>query len=174
MRFVTVPADDHVGLHVGVTGNGPDVVVLSGGPGCVHYLENDEIAPRGVRAWYPEPHGVGRSAGGPHTLTRAIAELESVREAADIDRWAALGHSWGSDLAVRYALDHPSRITSVVGVAGHGLHKDRIWSQTYDSLKDTESTIQIDWNFAVHGALSDRLSTGFTSPTCTAAWLTAL
>ena len=31
MRSTTVPADDGTLLHVGVTGAGPDVVVLSGG-----------------------------------------------------------------------------------------------------------------------------------------------
>ncbi|MEQ7129502.1 alpha/beta hydrolase [Actinopolymorpha sp. B11F2] len=155
MRSVTVRADDQTCLHVGVTGNGPDVVVLSGGPGCVHYLEQDDIAPRGMRAWYPEPRGVGRSAGGPHTLDQAVADLEAVRRAAGIDSWVVLGHSWGADLAVRYALDHPSRVRSVVGVAGHGLHKDRSWSQTYESLKHTQPKIDIDWNPTVHQALSE-------------------
>ncbi|MET8778353.1 hypothetical protein ABZV58_25400 [Nocardia sp. NPDC004654] len=41
-----MPADDGSLLRVGVTGRGPDVVVLSGGPGCVHYLEDDALAPR--------------------------------------------------------------------------------------------------------------------------------
>lgn len=66
-------------LHVGVTGHGPDVVVLTGGPGCVQYLERDEISPLGHRAWYPEPRGVGRSGGGPHTMEEAIHDLESIR-----------------------------------------------------------------------------------------------
>ncbi|MGF6886383.1 pimeloyl-ACP methyl ester carboxylesterase [Nocardia sp. GAS34] len=93
MRSLTVTADDGVPLHVGVTGRGPDVVVLSGGPGCVHYLEHDRLAPRGMRAWYPEPRGVGRSGGGPHDLDRAVADLEAVRRAAGAEAWAVLGHS---------------------------------------------------------------------------------
>lgn len=155
MRARTVRADDHICLHVGVTGSGPDVVVLSGGPGCVHYLEHEDIAPRGMRAWYPEPRGVGRSGGGPHTLDRAVADLEAVRRAAGVDSWVVLGHSWGADLAVRYALDHPAHVRSVVGVAGHGLHKDRTWSQIYESLKHTEPEIDIDWVPSVHRALSE-------------------
>src|SRR5262245_45587159 len=90
-----------VELHVGVTGAGPDVVVLSGGPGCVQYLERDELAPRGHRAWFPEPRGVGRSGGGPHTMGEAIADLESIRTAAGVGSWIVLGHSWGCDLGVR-------------------------------------------------------------------------
>ncbi|MBB5918129.1 proline iminopeptidase [Nocardia transvalensis] len=129
------------------------MVVLSGGPGCVQYLEDDRLAPGGMRAWFPEPRGVGRSGGGPHDMARAVADIEAVREAAGIDRWVVLGHSWGSDLAVRYALDHPGRVASVVGIAGHGLHNDRTWSQAYESGRHREFDIEIPWEPTVHAAL---------------------
>ncbi|HEY2308248.1 MAG TPA: alpha/beta fold hydrolase [Streptosporangiaceae bacterium] len=64
---------------------------------------------------------------GPSCMARAVADLEDVRRAVGVARWVVLGHSWGSDLAVRYALDHPGRVAAVVGTAGHGLHKDRSW-----------------------------------------------
>lgn len=140
-------------LDVGVTGEGPDVVVLSGGPGCVHYLEDDAIAPRGVRAWYPEPRGVGRSTGGPHDLERAVADLEAVREAVGVGAWVVLGHSWGADLGVRYALDHPERVRAVVGVAGTGPQRDRSWAEAYDAGKDAEPHPEIAWDRGVHAAL---------------------
>jgi hypothetical protein len=35
VKAVTVRAQDGTPLHVGVTGDGPDVLVLSGGPDCV-------------------------------------------------------------------------------------------------------------------------------------------
>jgi proline iminopeptidase len=57
-------------------------------------------------------------------------------------------------LAVRYALDHPDRVASVVGVAGHGLHKDRTWSQAYESSKHLEADLEIVWEPGVHAALS--------------------
>lgn len=132
MKALTVSADDETPLHVGVTGDGPDVVVLSGGPGCVNYLEDDVIAPRGFRAWFPEPRGVGRSGGGPHDLARAIADLE----------------------AIRAAMDHPQRVRSVVGVAGHGLHKDRTWSQAYSAASHTEDDFAIEWEPDVHESLN--------------------
>jgi len=152
---MSIPADDGISLHVGVTGDGPDVVVLSGGPGCVHYLEDDDLAPRGMRAWYPEPRGVGRSGGGPHDLERAVADLEAVRRVAGVDDWRVLGHSWGSDLAVRYAMEHPGRVRAVVGIAGHGLHEDRTWSQVYEGSRHLEDDVVIDWVPSVHAALND-------------------
>lgn len=101
-------------LHVGVTGHGPDVVVLTGGPGCVQYLERDEISPLGHRAWYPEPRGVGRSGGGPHTMEEAIHDLESIRTGVGVATWIAVGHSWGCDLAVRRR-DPPARWRATKG-----------------------------------------------------------
>lgn len=146
---------DGAALHVGVTGEGPDVVVLSGGPGCVQYLERDEIAPRVHRAWYPEPRGVGRSGGGPHTMEQALADLEGIRGALGIGRWIVLGHSWGCDLAVRYALEHPEAVRGVVGVAGKGPQRDRTWSAAYEAGKAREPVIDIDWVPEVHAALTE-------------------
>jgi proline iminopeptidase len=116
MRSVTVRANDRTGLNVGVTGSGPDVLVLSGGPGCVHYLEHDEIAPRGMRAWYPEPRGVGRSEGGPHNLSQAVADIEAVRRGArgSTAGWCsaipgALSRFLCATEAGGYAVDRPVR-----------------------------------------------------------------
>lgn len=91
---------DGIRLYVGVEGAGPDVVVLSGGPGCVQYLEDAALAPRGMRAWFPEPRGVGRSEGGPHGLTEAVADLEAIRTNAAIDSWVSVD----SDPAVHRSL----------------------------------------------------------------------
>lgn len=152
---LTVPASDGVPLHVSCTGKGTDVLVLSGGPGCVHYLASEELAPAGVRSWFPNPRGVGRSGGGPHDMARAVADLEDIRRALGVSRWVVLGHSWGADLAVRYALDHADRVAAVVAIAGHGLHKDRSWSEIYHARQHTEKAIRIDWSQEVHAALNE-------------------
>jgi proline iminopeptidase len=116
VKSTTVRAKDGTPLHVGVVGDGPEVVVLSGGPGCVNYLE-------------------------------------AIRTKVGAESWTVLGHSWGSDLAIRYALDHPERVRAVVGVAGHGLHEDRLWSEVYSSLSHTEHDFVIEWEPTVHESL---------------------
>lgn len=146
---------DGVALHVGVTGQGPDLVVLTGGPGCVQYLERDDISSPDHRAWYPEPRGVGRSGGGPHTMERAIADLEGIREAALVVSWIVVGHSWGCDLAVRYAVEHPEAVTAVVGIAGRGPQRDRTWSDAYEAGRAAEPVVDIAWVPDVHDSLSD-------------------
>lgn len=149
----SVAADDGVALRVATCGAGPDVLVLSGGPGCVHYLADEALAPTGFRCWLPDPRGVAGSGGGPHDMAQAVADLEAIRRSVGIDRWNVLGHSWGSDLAVRYALDHPERVAAVIGLAGHGLHRDRDWSAAYEAGKRGEVALPIDWVPAVHAAL---------------------
>lgn len=150
-----IASRDGVPLHVATSGSGPDVVVLSGGPGCVQYLEHDLLVPDGMRAWFPESRGVGRSGGGAHTMAQAVDDLETIRTTLDIDGWIVLGHSWGADLAVRYALDCPTSVSRVIGIAGHGLHKDRTWSRQYEDLKGTEPEVEIAWDSTVWQTLTD-------------------
>jgi proline iminopeptidase len=158
VESLLVQAEDGISLHVGVAGQGPDLAVLTGGPGCVQYLERDELSPPDHRAWYPEPRGVGRSGGGPHTMERAIADLEGIRAAVGVSSWTVLGHSWGSDLAVRYAVEHPDSVTAVVGIAGKGPQRDRTWSKAYEAGKASEPAVDIEWAPDVHTALSDSLT----------------
>ncbi len=86
-------------------------------------------------------------------MAQAIDDLETVRTAVGVAEWIVLGHSWGSDLAVRYALDHPQSVRGVAGIAGHGLHRDREWSAAYEAGKASEVAIDIDWVPEVHAAL---------------------
>jgi len=155
MESRTVGVEHDVALHVGVAGDGPDVVVLTGGPGCVQYLERDDLSPPGHRAWYPESRGVGRSGGGPHDMERAIADLEAVRTALGVGQWLVLGHSWGGDLAVRYAVEHPDVVRGVIGIAGRGFQRDRHWSEAYESGLGSEPVVDIEWVPEVNASLSD-------------------
>ncbi|WP_198671904.1 alpha/beta fold hydrolase [Desertihabitans aurantiacus] len=154
MRSTMIEVEPGTSLHVAVCGHGPDVLVLTGGPGCVQYLEDEEIAPPGYRCWYVEPRGVGRSGGGAHTMEQALADLEAVREHLGVGSWTVLGHSWGCDLAVRYALERPSSVAGVVGVAGHGPHRDRTWSAAYEAGRPAEPAVEVAWSREVHASLS--------------------
>lgn len=165
METRTVQAQDGTELHVAGCGDGPDVVVLSGGPGCVHYLAAERLAPAGFRCWFPDPRGVAASGGGPHTMADAIHDLEDIRQALGVERWIVLGHSWGSDLGVRYAIEHPSSVAGLVGMCGHGLHRDREWSAAYQQGKLTEIPIHIDHEPTVHESLMDSFKEWIHTPT---------
>ena len=88
-------------------------------------------------------------------MERAIAVVEAIRKAVDVRRWIVLGHSWGCDLAVRYAVDHPESVRAVVGVAGKGPQRDRTWSEAYEARRMEEPVVDIDWVPDVHSSLSE-------------------
>lgn len=88
-------------------------------------------------------------------MERAIADLESVRAALGLDQWMVVGHSWGSDLGLRYAVEHPEVVTSLVGIAGRGPQRDRSWSEAYEAGKDGEPAVDINWVPEVHASLGE-------------------
>jgi len=49
-----------------------------------------------------------------NTTEQLIADLEELRIHLGIDRWLLHGVSWGTSLAVAYALAHPDRVSGVV------------------------------------------------------------
>ncbi|MGO4594680.1 prolyl aminopeptidase [Leifsonia sp. 2TAF2] len=49
-----------------------------------------------------------------NTTQGLIADTELVREHLGIDRWLVTGGSWGSTLALAYALAHPDRVRGIV------------------------------------------------------------
>lgn len=51
------------------------------------------------------------------TLEHLLADIEAVREHLHIDRWLLHGVSWGSTLALAYALAHPQRVSEIVNLA---------------------------------------------------------
>jgi proline iminopeptidase len=96
-------------------------------------------------------------------MQRAVADLEAIRSSQGVDAWIVVGHSWGCDLAVRYAVEHPRSTARVVGIAGRGPQRDRTWSEAYEAGRHTE-TVDIEWNVDVHAALSESFTEWVRSP----------
>jgi proline iminopeptidase len=120
-----VLTDDGRALWTAVRGAGPPLVLCHGGPGLWDMFEGLAGSLADLRTvWRWDQRGCGRSsAGGPYTLDRSVADLDSVVAAAG-GRVALLGHSWGAQLALRYALDHPERVSRLVYLSGTGLSVD--------------------------------------------------
>jgi proline iminopeptidase len=51
------------------------------------------------------------------TTDRLLRDIEAVREHLGVERWLVAGGSWGSTLALAYALAHPERVTAIVVMA---------------------------------------------------------
>src|SRR5262249_28515490 len=107
-------------LYAREVGQGTVVIVLHGGPDFDHsYLlpELDRLSDS-YRLIYYDQRGRGRSADGVNpedvTLASDIADMEKVREHFKLDSVVLLGHSWGTVLALEYALRYPQRVSRMI------------------------------------------------------------
>jgi proline iminopeptidase len=107
-------------LYLREVGSGRSIIVLHGGPDFDHrYLlpELDRLS-NSYHLIYYDQRGRGRSAAGVRpedvTLGSEIADLELVQEHFPLDSVILLGHSWGTVLALEYALRHPERVSQLI------------------------------------------------------------
>jgi proline iminopeptidase len=137
---VVLTEDGHR-LWTETAGRGDPVVLCHGGPGLWDMfgdLAGMLADVRTVHRW--DQRGCGRSQdrsqpGGPHSVARSVADLDTVRRHFGHERMALLGHSWGAQLALRYALDHPDRVTRLVYLSGTGLSADS-WRDEFHAASD--------------------------------------
>jgi proline iminopeptidase len=103
-------------------GSGPETVLcLNGGPGLpCDYLRDAHscLIDQGYRVVAFDQLGTGASDRPTDpalwTITRYVAEVETVRQALGLGRVHLLGHSWGGWLSVEYALTHPEALKTVI------------------------------------------------------------
>ena len=135
----TLVTDDGCRLWTSRTGAGSPLVLCHGGPGFWDTFGGlagllGDVAT--VHRW--DQRGCGRSERrGPYAVARSLADLDAVLGHHGLARTALLGHSWGAELALRYALDHPDRVTRLVYVAGVGVDPESTWHDDYErNLRD--------------------------------------
>ncbi|HEY3293874.1 MAG TPA: prolyl aminopeptidase [bacterium] len=99
--------------------NGQPAVFLHGGPGVGIIPDYRRFFdPQKYRVVLVDQRGSGRST--PHAELREnttwdlVEDLEKVRRHLGIDRWVVLGGSWGSTLALCYAISHPAHVKGVI------------------------------------------------------------
>jgi proline iminopeptidase len=129
-----VVTDDGCRLWTTRSGTGDPLVLCHGGPGFwdtfagLAGLLGDTAT---VHRW--DQRGCGRSEWrGPYTVARSLADLDAVRRHHGLARMALLGHSWGAELALRYALAHPTLVTRLVYVSGIGIDPEATWRSDFE------------------------------------------
>jgi proline iminopeptidase len=107
-------------LYARAIGRGRPVIVLHGGPDFDHgYLlpELDQFGDA-FRLIYYDQRGRGSSAEDVRpedvTLASELADLDRVRQHFSLEAPVLLGHSWGTVLALEYALRHSRHISHLV------------------------------------------------------------
>lgn len=112
-------------LYYEEEGEGIPLVLINGGPGATHQAFHPYFsrAKEFARVIYYDQRGTGRSSKDEtkrtYTINQAVEDLESLRKALHIDRWAVLGHSYGGFIAQLYALRYTRRCTKLI-LAGSG------------------------------------------------------
>ena len=133
-----VRADDNCRLWTAETGRGEPLIMCHGGPGLWDMSGSltARLAERlTVIRW--DQRGCGRSERrGPYSVARSAADLGAV--IGPRTRVALFGHSWGATLALRYALDHPDRVSALVYACGTGL--GWAWREPFDRASSARLT----------------------------------
>ena len=98
---------------------GQPVIMLHGGPGagCSAKMRRFHD-PKHYHIVLFDQRGCGRSLPDgcleENTTRHLIEDIERLRTLLKIEKWQAFGGSWGSTLALTYAVTHPMRVTSLV------------------------------------------------------------
>lgn len=101
----------------------PDpILFLHGGPGMrVGPYDHEFYSPLaayGFRVYLFDQAGSGLSDFLPrvrdYTITRAVADLEAIRQQIRAEKMILIGHSWGSSLAANYIAKYPDHVAKVI------------------------------------------------------------
>jgi len=112
---------------------GKPAVFLHGGPGGGCSADSRRFFdPQAYRAVLFDQRGAGRST--PYAEVREnttwtlVEDMETLRSHLGIERWVVFGGSWGSTLALCYAIAHPER---VAGLVLRGVYLGRRWENEW-------------------------------------------
>jgi proline iminopeptidase len=99
--------------------DGKPVVILHGGPGgAINPTMRRFFDARRWRMALFDQRGCGRSRPNAsledNTTWALIEDIERLRVELGIERWTVFGGSWGSTLALAYAITHPDRVEGLI------------------------------------------------------------
>ena len=105
-------------LFVEVVGHGYPLVLMHGGPSADHLslLPFKRLKDQFTLIFYDHRCN-GRSQGAPvesMTWENLTADADALRERLRLDEWAVLGHSFGGNVALEYALRYPESLSHLV------------------------------------------------------------
>jgi proline iminopeptidase len=106
-------------LYVEQRGQGYPLVVLHGGPGLDHRMFGDYLDPLGdsYRLILVDQRSQGRSDSAPPStwsLAQMAADVSALAAALQLGRYAVLGHSFGSFVALQHAVDEPGAAAQTI------------------------------------------------------------
>lgn len=110
-------------LHVVERGSGHPLLLLHGGPGLDHRMFGDYLdgLADACRLIFVDQRANGRSGRPPEstwTLAQHAADVGLLASALGLGRFAVLGHSYGSFVALQHAVDFPGQASQTIISSG--------------------------------------------------------
>jgi pimeloyl-ACP methyl ester carboxylesterase len=107
-----------VSLFVKVIGHGYPLVLMHGGPSADLYtlMSFRPLAKQFTLVFYDHRCN-GRSTGAEvtsMTMENLTADADALRQALGFEKWAVLGHSFGGNVALEYALRYPTSLSHLL------------------------------------------------------------
>jgi pimeloyl-ACP methyl ester carboxylesterase len=107
-----------ISLNVKVIGKGYPLLLMHGGPGLDYktMLPLKPLADQFTLIFYDHRCN-GHSTGAEvttMTMDNLTADAEALRQALGFEKWAVLGHSFGGNVALEYALRYPQSLSHLV------------------------------------------------------------
>ncbi|MEW1910815.1 alpha/beta hydrolase [Kitasatospora sp. NPDC085895] len=142
-----------------ISGAGAPILLSHGGPGLCDNLGGLAGMLDGIRTTVRyDQRGCHRSTAGsaPLSVAALIEDMETIRRSLGVERWVVGGHSWGANLSLLYALEHPERTEALVYLSGGGIDPNRVGS----SLEQRRSRLtEAEWD-ELQAALADPAPAG--------------
>lgn len=118
--------------------DGIPVLFLHGGPGAgTQPTQRCFFNPKRYRIILVDQRGCGKSTPFAYmednTTQDLVQDLEVIREVLGIEQWLLFGGSWGSALALVYAIAHPKRVLGIV-LRGIFLAREHEWQWLLSSM----------------------------------------
>ncbi len=121
MRFVETRSGRAAFIHAG---SGPPLMLLHGlGTSSETWGPTIKALVDRFTVFAPDLAGHGRSSGAPlrGSVEPLVKALDDLCAAQGLEAAAVVGHSLGGLVAIRFALDHPDRVTHLVLVDAGGI-----------------------------------------------------
>ena len=124
---------DGLRIHYETDGTGVPIVLLAGGPGqsCDALKFTHRLLRGSGQLVFVDNRGRGRSEApadaASYTLENDVKDVEAVRRDLGADKIIVYGHSYGSLVALSYALTYPGHALAVITTGA--LHGAKVWQE---------------------------------------------
>ena len=131
-------------LYYSLYGIGKPILLLSGGPGVSAFMVEPiaNILSKNYQSILFEQRGTGKSVTNPFdsttiNLKKAAEDINTIRKKLSINKLTIIGHSFGSALAMYYAINYPNHVDKLILVGPGPLEQGRSFANDNRTARAT-------------------------------------